>query len=56
VLLGVTEADLLLWEEELKLRGITCEAFVEPDIGNQKTALAVHPSADGKLFRGIPLL
>jgi hypothetical protein len=42
---------LKLWEEELRLRGICCEPFVEPDRNDEKTALAVHPAAETKLFR-----
>lgn len=56
VVLGVDdEADLLAWEGKIKAAGGICEAFVEPDIGDQKTALAVHPSVDQAIFRGLTL-
>jgi hypothetical protein len=57
VILGVDdERSLCDWEASLRERGIACEHFVEPDLGDQKTALAVHPSADGRLFRELRLL
>ena len=57
VLLGVNdEDDLSRWEDELRARGIICEHFREPDIGNEKTALVVHPSVDKRLFRKLRLL
>jgi hypothetical protein len=47
---------LNLWEEELRVREISCEHFAEPDQNDEKTALAVHPCADAKLFKGLRLL
>jgi hypothetical protein len=32
------------------------EHFREPDLNDQKTAIAVDPSADGRLFHELPLL
>lgn len=56
VILGVeNEAELIQWEEKLKAQGIPCEAFIEPDLLDQKTALAIHPSADHKLFKKLTL-
>lgn len=46
---------MIKWEQEIKAAGGVCEAFVEPDIGNQKTALAVHPMVDSKIFRKLTL-
>lgn len=45
-----------MWESKLKALGIACEAFIEPDMDDQKTALAVHPAADPKLFKKLRLL
>jgi hypothetical protein len=57
ILLGVdNEASLLVWEDELRARNISCERFQEPDRRNEATALAVHPSADARLFRRLRLL
>lgn len=57
VVLGVeNEAVLAAWDKYLREQGVVCEHFVEPDIGNQKTALAAHPSADRKLFQRLKLL
>ena len=57
VVLGVeNEAELKGWKDQLGQRGIACEVFVEPDIGDQATALAVHPTADHSLFRDLRLL
>ena len=57
VILGVEdEAELCRWEDELRVRGIATEHFREPDLNDQKTAIAVDPAADGRLFRELPLL
>jgi peptidyl-tRNA hydrolase len=57
VILGVEgEHDLDRWRAELTSLGVPCEAFAEPDLGGETTALAVHPSADARLFRGLDLL
>lgn len=53
VLLGVAGmAELESWAGRISDRK---SVFVEPDIGEQPTALACLP-ADGKMFRGLPLL
>jgi hypothetical protein len=57
VLLGIEdEKELIAWEDLLRGRGDVYECFSEPDIGDEKTALAVHPRTDARLFRNIPLL
>ena len=57
MILGVKdELALKWWEEDLVARRILCEHFVEPDLGNETTALAVHPEVDGHLFRRLRLL
>lgn len=56
VVLGVEdEAELIKWEQDIKAVGGICEAFIEPDLGGQKTALAIHPSVDPKMFRNLSL-
>ena len=55
-MLGVAdETELIKWEESIRAAGGICVAFVEPDMGNQKTALAIHPGVDPKIFRGLSL-
>lgn len=49
------ETDLIRWEAELLARGIVHARFTEPDLDDQLTALAVHPSADRGLFRRLRL-
>lgn len=57
VVLGVDgERDLRAWSAELTARGVACEAFAEPDLGGETTAIAVHPHADRRLFRNLRLL
>ena len=57
IVLGIeNEIELNRWQHNLIEQGIVSEAFIEPDIGNQKTALAIHPSADPKLFKKLRLL
>jgi len=57
VLLGVeNEEELIGWEKLLHDRGDIFCCFSEPDFGDKKTALAVHPRSDAGLFRSIPLL
>ena len=53
VLLGVEKDELAVWEERL---GQDCVCFREPDIGNERTALAVRPGVDAGLFKGLRLL
>lgn len=56
VMLGVKdEKALVAWESILMTRGVSFRTFVEPDIGDQKTALAVIPMIDRKLFRKLRL-
>jgi hypothetical protein len=55
VVLGVKdEKDLELWEDILI--GEKFSTFIEPDIGNERTAIAVHPKCDHKLFKNEKLL
>ena len=57
VVLGVkNETELKEWQNRIGQQGIACEAFIEPDIGDQTTALAIHPTADHLLFRDLRLL
>lgn len=57
IILGVPdEKALTRWEQKLRDAQIKCEAFTEPEMGNEKTALAVYPSAGGDLFRALRLL
>ncbi len=56
VVLGVrSEAALHAWKAELLRRRIPCSGFLEPDLGSELTALAVHPCADTGLFRHLQL-
>ena len=57
MILGVeNEVELDAWEWVLHDLGIVCECFVEPDMDGQKTALAIHPGTNGRLFRSLRLL
>jgi hypothetical protein len=57
VLLGVDdEEDLSKWQKKLEEGGIPCSVFTEPDIGDQKTALALHPSCNSSLVKRLRLL
>lgn len=57
IALGVKDlAELKDWQMKLKQKGMAAEAFVEPDIGDQETALAVHPTSDRSLFKKLRLL
>jgi hypothetical protein len=44
--------------DRLVRQGVRCRAFIEPDLGNQLTALATEPVFDGtrRLFRRFQLL
>jgi len=56
VLLGVeSEKDIIKWEKKLKEENVLHATFMEPDIGNQKTAIAALPK-DPKLFSRLRLL
>lgn len=57
VLLGVDgEADLHAWAAFLRGAGARLEMFVEPDMGDQATAIAVAPGADPLMFKRLRLL
>ena len=57
MLLGVEdERDLKQWEDRLKRLEVDHTTFVEPDRNNEKTALAVSPRADYRLFQDLRLL
>ena len=57
VLLGVRDlVELVLWEQKLTDARTKYEVFAEPDRKGEKTAIAVHPSADAALFRNLRLL
>ena len=57
IILGIeNEAELIQWESKLLELGIPCHVFVEPDMDNQKTSLAIHPMADPSLFKRLKLL
>lgn len=56
VLLGVEgEDDLYDWGDKCFYKGIPYHIFREPDIDGF-TAMVVHPSVDGEMFRGLRLL
>jgi len=52
------ERTLYQFLDKLNRHGVRFRAFLEPDRGNELTALATEPVFDGKrrLFRGLPLL
>lgn len=57
VVLGVRdEGELEGWERGLKARKVAYATFAEPDLGGAKTAIAIHPFVDPKLFRRLELL
>ncbi len=57
VILGVeSEQELGQWEEAAARRGINSATFVEPDIGDKKTAMAVIPPEGSKLFSNLRLM
>ena len=59
VVLGVkTETALFKAIEKLNSLGIKCQWFIEPDMGNQVTALATEPVYDDtrKVFRNYQIL
>lgn len=57
VIMGVRDlAELLRWEQKLRDARTAYEAFTEADLGNEKTAIAIHPAADSCLFRNLCLL
>ena len=48
VLNSPDEDDLLLLIERAQLKGIKCSIFMEPDIGDQITAVALEPGSKSK--------
>ena len=57
MILGVRNlAELLRWEQKLRDSRTEFEVFTEPDRGDEKTAIAVHPNADSYLFRNLQLI
>jgi hypothetical protein len=57
IILGVRDlAELLAWEQLLLDSRIKYSVFTEPDRGDEKTAIAVHPLARPYLFRKLKLL
>jgi hypothetical protein len=56
VLLGVeNEDELEYWKDECYVMDIPYHIFREPDIDGF-TAMVVHPSVDGEMFRSLKLL
>ena len=55
IYLGIdTEEELERWQQKLDLKNIECVVFREPDLDEQKTAIAcLH---DGKIFSNLKLL
>lgn len=57
VLLGVQdEYELSRWEAELAVKNIGFKTFIEPDRNDEKTAMAVIPTDDQRLFKKLDLL
>lgn len=57
IILGVSdEAELKKWQAEMSRVGVTSKTFIEPDMGDQATAMAIHPTADRRMFRKLSLL
>ena len=57
VILGVRDlAELVRWEQRLRDSQTRYAAFTEPDMGGEKTAIAIHPAVDPRLFRNLQLL
>lgn len=57
VILGVRHlAELARWEQRLRDSQTRYAAFAEPDMGGEKTAIAVHPAVDRHLCRNLQLL
>lgn len=56
VLLSVPdETSLVSFAETLAAAGVPCSLVVEPDIGDEHTALAVAPTGIGNAFAHLPL-
>jgi len=57
IIVGVRDlAELLRWEQRLSAWRIEYGVFTEPDRGDEKTAIAVHPMAHPYLFRNLRLI
>lgn len=57
IILGLDNVNHLHeWENRLINLNIPIATFIEPDIGNQKTAIAIHPCADKSLFKKLKLI
>ncbi len=50
------EESLLKYIEILKKENINYKEFVEPDLNNSITAVAICPSVNGKMFKDLKLL
>lgn len=48
--------ELIRWEQRLRDAHLSYETFMEPDRGNERTAIAIHPATDPYLFRNLRLL
>jgi len=47
-------ADIEKWFDKLKNLGLDFSVFMEPDIGNKMTSIAIE--SDGKLFKNLKLV
>lgn len=57
VMLGLKDQeDLIKWEEVLKSNNLKFSTFIEPDIGDQKTSIAIQPLDNSLLFKELKLL
>lgn len=56
ILLSVPDEDTLLaWAEACTAAGVETALMIEPDLGDEATALAVGPSELGPSFSSLPL-
>lgn len=57
VILGVRDLKVLEhWEQKLSDSRSKYEVFTEPDMNEEKTAIAIHPGTDGRIFKTLRLL
>lgn len=57
VILGVRDLrELQHWEQKLGDSRSKYEVFSEPDRGDEKTAIAIHPATDARMLRTLRLL
>jgi peptidyl-tRNA hydrolase len=57
ILLGVDDKDELeMWQSKVEALDVPHATFREPDIGDEPTAIAIHPSLDKKWVKKLPLL